>query len=332
MNKLLLPFLLLLICLPVWANMPPGFGFDEEEDETPPVERSEPDPMRAMLTALIAEVPRAQQVNLPLAEDQQFLALEIKALSPRPRGQLLILPADGLHPDWPQAIAPIRRNLPEYGWTTLSISLPVYKALGVAPRTLPPGPLLARMTSKVEPTDTATEEAGAVMPGGMLGMEEEEEEAPVVEEREDPAVRLGAHRELIDARVAAALEYLGQSSSARQIRGLVLQGEGVYWLQPWLDAGNLNRRSPLILLQVESPEGADEASLTATLQQLGNRPILDVYDARNARQQYLADQRKAAYRRAGNQQAVQMPMNFDQGSAVANRWLAQRIEGWLRSL
>lgn len=327
MNKLLLPFLLLLISLPAWANIPPGFGFDDEEDETPPVVRSEPDPMRAMLTALIAEVPRVQQVNLPLAEDQQFLALEIKALRPRPRGQLLILPADGLHPDWPQAIAPVRRNLPEYGWTTLSLSLPVYKALGVAPRTLPPGPLLARMTSKIQPPDNATEEGGAAMPGGMLGMEEEEDEAPVVEEREDPAVRLSAHRELIEARVAAALDYLGQGR-----KGLVLQGESVYWLQPWLEAGNLNRRSPLILLQVESPEGVEEASLVATLQQLGNRPILDIYDARNAHQQYLADERKAAYRRAGNRQAVQMPMNFDQGSAVANRWLAQRIEGWLRSL
>ncbi|MBE0506773.1 MAG: DUF3530 family protein [Marinospirillum sp.] len=328
MNKLLLPFLLLLIILPVGANMPSGFGFDDEEDETPPVVRSEPDPMRAMLTALIAEVPSVQQVNLPLAEDQQFLALEIKALRPRPRGQLLILPADGLHPDWPQAIAPVRRNLPEYGWTTLSLSLPVYKALGVAPRTLPPGPLLARMTSKIQPLDNATEKGEAAMPGGMLGMQEEEEEAPVVVEREDPAVRLTAHRELIEARVAAALEHLGPGGR----KGLVLQGESVYWLQPWLEAGNLNRRSPLILLQVESPEGADASSLVTTLQQLGNRPILDIYDARNARQQYLADERKAAYRRAGNRQAVQMPMNFDQSSAVANHWLAQRIEGWLRSL
>jgi hypothetical protein len=328
LKKQLLSILLLLVSLPVWANIPPGFGFDDEEDETPPVVRSEPDPMRAMLTALVAEVPRVQQVNLPLAEDQQFLALEIKALRPRARGQLLILPADGLHPDWPQGIAPIRRNLPEYGWTTLSLSLPVYKSLGVAPRTLPPGPLLARMTSKVQLPNSATEENGAVMPGGMLGMAEEEEEAPVVEEREDPVVRLTAHRELIEARVTAALTHLGRAGQ----KGLVLQGESIYWLQPWLEAGNLNRRFPLILLQVESPEGAEAESLVATLQQLGNRPILDIYDARNARQQYLAEQRKAAYRRAGNQQAVQMPMNFDQGSAVANRWLAQRIEGWLRSL
>lgn len=327
MNKLLLPFLLLLISLPVWANLPAGFGFDEEDDATPAVVRSEPDPMRAMLTALVAEIPRVQQVHLPLADDQQFLALEIKALRPRPRGQLLILPADGLHPDWPQGIAPVRRNLPEYGWTTLSLSLPVYKSLGVPPRTLPPGPLLARMTSQTQPASSNAAETAA-MAGGMLGMAEEEEETPVVEEREDPAVRLNAHRDLVQARLAAGLAHLGSAGR----KGLVLQGESVYWLQPWLEAGNLNRRFPLILLQVESPEGAEAESLVATLQQLGNRPILDIYDARNARQQYLAEQRKAAYRRAGNQQAVQMPMNFDQGSAVANRWLAQRIEGWLRGL
>ncbi|SFX24411.1 DUF3530 family protein [Marinospirillum alkaliphilum] len=328
MKKRLLALLLLILVFPVWANLPAGFGFDEEEEEDTAPQRVEPDPMREMLRTLRNELPASQLLELPLADDETFLALQLEALSARPKGRLLLLPGDGLHPDWPLGIAPIRRNLPEYGWHTLSLSLPAYRPLGVAPRTLPPGPLLSRMPQNQKPVKQDEPDAAA---SAGFGFAEEDEEEPVVQERPDPAERLAQHREKVEARVQSALNHVG--SGGKLV--LVLQGESVYWLQPWLESGRLGRQVPLILLHVEAPVGADPTSIADTLRRLGaNRPILDIYNASNQEQRHLAEIRKAAYRRAGNQQAVQFPMNFESGAraATTDRWLSQRVEGWLRGL
>lgn len=316
------------LALPVWAQ---GFPFEaEEEDAVPQRERVEPSPMQDQLQALAAELPAAQLLQLPLSDETSFLALTLPALSAKPRGQLLLLPADGLHPDWPYGIAPIRRNLPEYGWSTLSLSLPPYQPLGVAPRTLPPGPLLASLQSGKAVTGGQSAQQAAPAAGGFPEPMEEDE-APVVEERPDPAERLAAHREAVMARVQAGLAHLNGSGA----RVLVLQGESVFWLQPWLAESQPAPRTPLVLLQVEVPEGASAAELAETLRQLGSDwPILDIYDARHPEQQRLAEQRRAAYRQAGNRRAVQLPLHFESGTraATTDRWLAQRVEGWLRGL
>lgn len=311
------------------SGLPAGFGFDDEEEQEVKQERTNPDPMGEMLTALIAELPDEQVINLPLAEDESFLALEMTALSAKPKGQILMLPGDGQHPNWPQGIAPLRQVLPEYGWTTLAISLPIYKNTDLAKRTLGPGPLLS-YGSKDKAVSSKEDKFEDDLASPFLGMGEEEEEQPVIEEAIDPAVALNEHRALVEPRLNAALEYLG--NKGKQV--LVLQGESVYWLKPWLEAGNLSRRSPLILLYVEAPLGAEAASFAALIKKLGKRPILDIYAGQNSLQAGWAAERKAAYLRAGNTQAVQMAVKvpISSGDGTDGRWLTQRVEGWLRGL
>jgi hypothetical protein len=41
------------------------------------------------------------------------------------RGSVLILHGRGIHPDWPDLISPLRIDLVDHGWNTLSIQLPV---------------------------------------------------------------------------------------------------------------------------------------------------------------------------------------------------------------
>ena len=327
-KKLLTPFILLFFTSQVLATQSP-FGFDEEEEQEVIQERSNPDPMREMLAALVAELPPEEIVNLPLIEDQTFLALEMTALSAKPKGQVLMLPGDRQHPNWPLGIAPLRQVLPEYGWTTLAIALPIYKETGVAKRTLGPGPLLS-YSSINKKTKTTDKEAEPEAASAFLGMGEEEEETAVVVEALDPKEALNAHRALVEPRVKAALQHLG----TRGTQVLVLQGESVYWLQPWLEAGNLSRRSPLILLYVEAPAGADSASFAAFIKALGKRPILDIYAGQNALQAHWAAERKIAYLRAGNSQATQMAVKVpvSSGDGTDSRWLTQRVEGWLRGL
>lgn len=59
------------------------------------------------------------------ANGRNFLGLYTEANSERPRGAVILVHGGGIHPDWPLVIKPLRVNLPEHGWTTLSIQMPV---------------------------------------------------------------------------------------------------------------------------------------------------------------------------------------------------------------
>jgi pimeloyl-ACP methyl ester carboxylesterase len=61
------------------------------------------------------------------AGQPNFFALLSPAASPTKirRGGVILLHGLGAHPDWPEVIAPLRAGLPEAGWTTLSIQLPI---------------------------------------------------------------------------------------------------------------------------------------------------------------------------------------------------------------
>ena len=56
---------------------------------------------------------------------QPFFAIDTPATTPRTRGAAILLHGMGAHPDWPEVIHPLRLELPESGWRTLSIQLPV---------------------------------------------------------------------------------------------------------------------------------------------------------------------------------------------------------------
>ena len=54
-----------------------------------------------------------------------FLALFIDEILTRSNRGVIILHSMGSHADWPEIISPLRTRLPDYGWTTLSIQLPL---------------------------------------------------------------------------------------------------------------------------------------------------------------------------------------------------------------
>jgi hypothetical protein len=54
---------------------------------------------------------------------ERFLGIYTQSTTGTPLGAAIILPGLDAHPDWPDVIAPLRRGLPAYGWSTLSIQL-----------------------------------------------------------------------------------------------------------------------------------------------------------------------------------------------------------------
>jgi len=57
-----------------------------------------------------------------------FLAIETPSDARQARGTVILLHGRGAHPDWSDVIHPLRVGLPEAGWNTLSIQLPVASA------------------------------------------------------------------------------------------------------------------------------------------------------------------------------------------------------------
>jgi dienelactone hydrolase len=73
----------------------------------------------------LVEGPTAQEVLWSEVSGREFVMLYQGYHSEQVKGALIILHQMGAHPDWPQVINPIRTRLPDLGWATLSIQLPV---------------------------------------------------------------------------------------------------------------------------------------------------------------------------------------------------------------
>lgn len=62
------------------------------------------------------------------ANGDSFLGLYTDQTNETAHGAVIVLHSMGGHADWPQTISPVRTALPEHGWTTLSIQLPIVSA------------------------------------------------------------------------------------------------------------------------------------------------------------------------------------------------------------
>lgn len=59
------------------------------------------------------------------AGEVEFLALAADNVSETELGGAIIIHGIGVHPAWPDIIDPLRMNLPEHGWHTLSLQMPI---------------------------------------------------------------------------------------------------------------------------------------------------------------------------------------------------------------
>ena len=58
-------------------------------------------------------------------KSEKVLGLFTPSTAKKRQGGAVILHGIGAHPNWPDIIYPLRTELPEHGWTTLSIQMPV---------------------------------------------------------------------------------------------------------------------------------------------------------------------------------------------------------------
>jgi alpha/beta superfamily hydrolase len=70
-------------------------------------------------------ITQGQAVWLQVAEQQKVFAVYTEDRTGKHDGAVIILHDMGQHPDWPDVVKPLRQGLPDHGWATLSVQMPV---------------------------------------------------------------------------------------------------------------------------------------------------------------------------------------------------------------
>ena len=281
-----------------------------------PVER-QPLPERSQeeASALERKIPQQEQQQLQAGSDS-FLALWKPANSAEPEGVVIIVPGAGENADWPQAIGPLRRKLPDANWGTLSLSLP-----DTSIDTLPPRVIQAPKAT----VDTSSKEAStADKPIEQAASAEAEGTDPSVVPGADEQDKTDASRifDRIDAAVAFA-----QTQSARSVV-LAGHGTGAWWAARYLSEKQPSQVQKLVMVAGKTP-----VARTPDLQQLApslKLPTADVFyqDAAQDRKNALA--RAQAAKRAKNDGYKQVSLKTLPGNSAAEQeQLYRRVRGWL---
>ena len=79
---------------------------------------------RRLEAEIIDSILDGEPVHLD-ADGHSFLGIHTEAYGGGPRRAVIVLHGRGFHPDWPEVAAPLRIELPEHGWETLSLQMPV---------------------------------------------------------------------------------------------------------------------------------------------------------------------------------------------------------------
>lgn len=316
--RLALPALCLSLILPCAFSVEAA---DPVPAQTPteakPVER-QPLPERSQeeAAALARTIPAEEQQQLQ-AGDDTFLSLWKPANVAEPKGVVIIIPGAGETADWPQAIGPLRHQLPNAGWSSLSITLPDLQSDVIAPRVLdvPPTIKAPDVGSKDSTTAAPIEQAA--------GGEADVADKVVVDSSEEHA-KVDAER--IFARLDAAIAYAEQQSAPSIV--VLGHGTGGYWAARYMSEKQPSQVERLVMVAVQTPAKAkpELTELTPTLK----LPTADIFYMDKPLDRNAALERLQASKRLKTSAFSQVSLKRLPGNAKDQQeQLVRRVRGWL---
>ncbi|MFJ2713748.1 alpha/beta hydrolase family protein [Pseudomonas sp. NPDC087346] len=316
--RLAMPALCLSLLLPCAFSV-------EAADPAPATEKStEAKPAeRQPLLERSQEEAAALALKVPVQEQQQlqsgaetFLALWKPANTADPKGAVIIIPGAGETADWPQAIGPLRRKLPDVEWSSLSITLPDLQSDAIAPRVIaaPAAPKAAETGSKDSTTAQPIEQAA--------GGEAEVADQIVAETTEEQSK---ADAERIFARIDAAIAYAEQQSARRIV--VLGHGTGAYWAARYLSEKQTSQVEKFVMVDAQTPTKAKPqlAELTPTLK----LPTADIFYTDKPLDRNAALERMQASKRLKTSAFSQVALKALPDSKAEQEQLFRRVRGWL---
>ncbi|MBB6342560.1 hypothetical protein HNP49_002742 [Pseudomonas fluvialis] len=294
-------------------------GTDTTSSEAAPSEapiRVEPAPVSVEQAQGLQNQLSADEQQQLKAGDESFLALWLPANAGTATGIVVIVPGDGESADWPQVVSPLRKKLPNAGWSTLSLTLPDPQA-----PSLPPRPEAA-----AAPASTAAEDAGAVpADSGTEAASAEAEDAPA-SPAADPATAQTSQQQSVFARIDAAVAAARQEKPERLV--LLGHGSGAYWAAQYLSEKKPDDIQNLLLVSPQQPKGftGNGEELLASLKLATG----DFYYKDQAPDRQAALKRMQAGKRQQHPAYIQVAMKALPGNAeIEAEQLFRRIRGWL---
>lgn len=318
--RLALPALCLSLILPcafsVEAADPAPAAAEQPAQEKPLERQPLPERSQEEATALERKIPAQEQQQLQAGSDT-FLALWKPANTAEPKGAVIIVPGAGETVDWPQAISPLRRQLPDAQWSSLSITLPDVQSDAMAPRVaeIPPTPITPDVGNKDATTAAPIEQAA--------GGEAEVADKPVAETAEE---RSKADAERIFSRIDAAIAFAEQQS-ARSI--VVLgHGTGAYWAARYLSEKQPSQVERFVMVAAQTPgQAKPELDELAPMLKL---PTADIFYMDKPLDRNAALARLQASKRLKTSAFSQVSLKALPGDSKAQQeQLVRRVRGWL---
>ncbi|ADZ90298.1 alpha/beta hydrolase family protein [Marinomonas mediterranea] len=283
----------------------PSFVLAADDDATPETPTSskgeyvKPTPQQTRIKGLILRLQPNYSHEIETIDDgtEDFLGLFNESGTGDPQGCVLFLHEDHAHPDWPQVISPLRRNLPSHSWCTLSIEVP-----DIAGRATP-------TTVPSNDSDSDSDNSSPTPPtdGGVTLTNEQK-----VFDRIDAALALIREKGYQNA------AYLGHRSGA------------AYALKYVADRGIAGQA--LILVDIKTVPPASEYQLSQSIESL-RIPVLDYYFDRLPSDHRFAQWRQQASnkRRNSSDAFVQIDALPDaRFGNSADKRLEQRVWGFLK--
>lgn len=310
---------LILLCAFSVEAADPAPVTTEKTAEEKPVER-QPLLERSQeeATALERQIPQKEQQQLQAGSDS-FLALWKPANTSEPSGAVIIIPGAGETADWPQAISPLRRKLPDANWGSLSITLPDLQSDASQPR-------IVEVAPTPVPVDTSSKDASTAAPKPIeqaAGGEADVTERAVAESSEE---KIQADAERIFARIDAAIDFAEQQNA----RSIVLlgHGTGAYWTARYLSEKQPPQVAKFVMVAAQMPlNGKPElAQLTPTLK----LATADFFYKDKALARNAALERLQASKRLKSATFTQISLKALPGNSAAEQeQLFRRVRGWL---
>ncbi|WP_131108930.1 alpha/beta hydrolase family protein [Pseudomonas sp. Sample_10] len=318
--RLALPALCLSLILPcafsVEAADPAPAAMEQPAEEKPLERQPLPERSQEEAAALERKIPSQEQQQLQAGGDT-FLALWKPANTAEPKGAVIIVPGAGETVDWPQAIGPLRRQLPDAQWSSLSITLPDLQSDAIAPRIVevPPVP---------KTPDTGSKDATTAAPiEQVAGGEAEVADKPVAETSEEQSK---ADAERIFARIDAAIAFAEQQSA----RSIVIlgHGTGAYWAARYLSERQPSQIERFVMVAAQTP-----AQVKPDLDQLAPNlklPTADIFYMDKPLDRNAALARLQASKRLKTSAFSQVALKALPGNDKAQQeQLVRRVRGWL---
>ncbi len=305
---------------------------------------------------LAAQLPEESAVWLN-SSSENFLSIYEPDRTGSPFGVLLIIHDEGQHANWPHNIEAIRNTMPEYGWGSLTLSLPLPDYPGLPARE---ADVVAEAASQEEPANSSKEpksetdskpadeskdiynaETGKVdnIDQATSTKEPEKEEAPQTPPKAPAEDRA-------QERITAAIRWLNEQGQYN----IAILGDGIGAIRASnfiaqvneenAASGNINIIRGMVMLSPKHSVPSGETSLMTFFKQ-APMPTLDIYFGYQQHTLRAAQKRLHMARRAKFPQYQQLHLpetvslptvnRFNTGNRQvgANR-LTQRIRGFLQ--